>query len=156
MYSRFTFAENAIINLPKVLRGKFLGSDGFFCFIRTYRFCSFNNHFVTLFTNLFKIYLRFRIFILLIQTKKVISVNYGSNTCSWKRWRWVRLDQILLMRDIYINSNLNSLAQLISSSRSTELKDVLSETLKYWVGVQWGQPYLMGRRCLFSLGWPPF
>ena len=29
------------------------------------------------------------------------------------------------------------------------------ETLKYWVGVQQGQSYLMGR-CLFSLGWPPF
>ena len=29
-------------------------------------------------------------------------------------------------------------------------------TLKYWVGVQPGQSYLMGRRCLFSLGWPPF
>ena len=33
---------------------------------------------------------------------------------------------------------------------------VIPETLKYWVGVQWGQSYLMGRRCLFSLGWPPF
>ena len=30
------------------------------------------------------------------------------------------------------------------------------ETLKYWVGVQQGQSYLMERRCLFSLGWPPF
>ena len=30
------------------------------------------------------------------------------------------------------------------------------ETLKYWVGLQRGQSYLMVRRCLFSLGWPPF
>ena len=30
------------------------------------------------------------------------------------------------------------------------------KTLKYWIGVQQGQSYLMGRRCLFSLGWPPF
>ena len=29
---------------------------------------------------------------------------------------------------------------------------VNSETLKYWVGVQWDQSCLMGRRCLFSLG----
>ena len=29
-------------------------------------------------------------------------------------------------------------------------------TLKGWVGVQWGQSYLMGRRCLFSLVWSPF
>ena len=27
---------------------------------------------------------------------------------------------------------------------------------EYWVGVQRGQSYLMGRKCLFSLGWPPF
>ena len=30
------------------------------------------------------------------------------------------------------------------------------ETLKYWVGVQQGQSYVMGRRCLFSHGWPLF
>ena len=30
------------------------------------------------------------------------------------------------------------------------------ETLKYWTGVQRGQSYLMGRRCLFNPGWPPF
>ena len=29
------------------------------------------------------------------------------------------------------------------------------KTLKYWIGVQQGQSYLMGRRCLFSLGWRP-
>ena len=29
------------------------------------------------------------------------------------------------------------------------------ETLKYWVGVQQGQSYLIGRRCLFGLGWLP-
>ena len=31
-----------------------------------------------------------------------------------------------------------------------------SKTLKDWVGVQQGQSYLMGRRCLFGLGWPVF
>ena len=30
------------------------------------------------------------------------------------------------------------------------------KALKYWVGVQCAQSYLMGRRCLFSLVWPPF
>ena len=30
------------------------------------------------------------------------------------------------------------------------------DTLKYWVGVQRDQFYLMGRRCHLSLGWPPF
>ena len=28
---------------------------------------------------------------------------------------------------------------------------IFPETMKYWVGVQRGQSYLMGRRCLFSL-----
>ena len=28
--------------------------------------------------------------------------------------------------------------------------------LKYWVGAQLSQPYLIGRRCHFSLVWPPF
>ena len=36
-----------------------------------------------------------------------------------------RLELILAMRDIYINSNLNPLTKFTSSSRSTELKDVL-------------------------------
>ena len=39
-------------------------------------------------------------------------------------------------------------------NRNLDLDDL--ETLKYWVGVQRGQSNLMGRRCLFSLGWPPF
>ena len=32
-------------------------------------------------------------------------------------------------------------------------QELFPETL---IGVQRGQSYLMGRRCLFSLGWPPF
>ena len=34
-------------------------------------------------------------------------------------------------------------------------KSSFTKTLKYWVGVHWGQSYLMGR-CLFSFAWPPF
>ena len=30
------------------------------------------------------------------------------------------------------------------------------KTLKYWIGVQQVQSYLMGRKCLFSIGWLPF
>ena len=52
-------------------------------------------------------------------------MNYGSSTSSWKPWRWVRLDLILTMRDIYINSNLNPLTKFTSSSRSTKFKDIL-------------------------------
>ena len=52
-------------------------------------------------------------------------MNYGSSTSSWKPWRSVRLDLILSMRDIYINSNLNPLTKFTSSSRSTKFKDIL-------------------------------
>ena len=68
---------------------------------------------------------RFRRFILLVQTKKVISMNYDSRKSSWKSWRWVRLDLILTMSDIYVNSNLNPLTKFTSSSRGTEFKDIL-------------------------------
>ena len=59
-----------------------------------------------------------------VQTKKVISMNYGSSERSWKPRRWMRLDLIFSMRDIYINSNPNPLTKFTSSSRSTELKDI--------------------------------
>ena len=45
---------------------------------------------------------------------------------SWKPWRWVTLELVLTMRDIYINSNLNPITKFTSSSRSTEFKDILA------------------------------
>ena len=57
--------------------------------------------------------------------KKMISINSGSSTSYWKPWRWARFDLILTIRDIYINSKLNLLTKLTSSSRSTEFEDVL-------------------------------
>ena len=124
MYCRFTFVENTLSNLPKVLRATFLGSKGLFCFISICKFASFKNPFATI-TNLPELYFRFRRFILLIQMKKVISMNYGSSTSSWKPWRWVRLDLMFSKWKIYINSNLNPLTKFTRSSRSTEFKDIL-------------------------------
>ena len=88
------------------------------------KFGSIKNSFPTI-TTLAELYFRFRRFILLVQTKKVISMKYRSSTSSWKPWRWVRLDLILSMRDIYIKSNLNPFTKVTSSSRSTEFKDIL-------------------------------
>ena len=95
-----------VSNSPKVTRAKFLGSNGLFCFSSICKFGSFKNPFATI-TSLSELYFRIRRFILLIQTKKAISMNYGSSTSSWKPWRCVRLDLIFSMRDIYINYNLN-------------------------------------------------
>ena len=97
---------------------------GLFCFISLCKFGSFKNPFATI-TKLSELYFRVRRFILLVQMKKVISMNYSSSTSSWKPWRWVRLDLILSMRDIYINSNLNPLTKFTSSNRSTNFKDIL-------------------------------
>ena len=68
-----------ISNSPKVLRAKFLGSDGLFCFSSICKFGSFKNPFAMI-TSLSELYSRFRRFILLVQTKKVISMDYGSST----------------------------------------------------------------------------
>ena len=57
------------------MRAKFLGSNGLFCFISICKFGSFKNPFATI-TSLSELYFRFRGFILLVQTKKVISMNY--------------------------------------------------------------------------------
>ena len=72
--------------LTKVPRVKFLGSDGLFCFIRICKFGSFKNPFSTI-TSLPELCFRFRSFVLLVEMKKVTSMNYGSSTGSWKPWR---------------------------------------------------------------------
>ena len=95
-----------------------------FYFIGICRYGRFKNSFATI-TSLSEHYFKFRRFILLVQMKKVISMSYGSSTRSWKPWRWVRLDLMLTMRDVYINSVLKPLTTLASSSRSTEFKDIL-------------------------------
>ena len=68
-------------NSPNVLRAKLLESDGLFCFISIFNFGSSKNPF-TIITSLPQLYFRFRRFILLVQMKKVISMNYGSSTSS--------------------------------------------------------------------------
>ena len=120
--------------MPKVPRAKFLGSDGLFCFISICKFRSFKNPFATI-TSLSELDFRFRRFILLVQTKKVISMNYGSCTSSWKPCRWVRLDLILTMRDtyIYIKPNLKLLTKFTSSSRSTAFKDIFQWSISQMI-----------------------
>ena len=93
------------------------------CFSRMCKFGSFKILFAAI-TSLPELYFRFRRFILLLQTKKVVSINYSSITNSWKPLKWMRLDVTFTLRDIYINSNLNTLTKFTSSRRSTEFKEV--------------------------------
>ena len=133
-YSRFTYIENTLSNLLKVLRAKFLGSDGLFYFSSICKFGSFKNPFAKI-TSLPELYFRFKRLILLEQTKKVISMNYGSSTSCWKPWRQVTFDPILSMRNKYINSNLNPLTKFTNSSRSTKFKDILSLIISHKIPI---------------------
>ena len=67
--------------LQKVPRAKFLGSDALLCFISMCKFGSFKNPFEMI-PSLSELCFRLRRFILLVQMKKVISMNYGSCTSS--------------------------------------------------------------------------
>ena len=66
-----------------------------------------------------------RRFIFLMQAKKLISMSYGSSASSQKSWRWMRLDLIFMIGDIYKNSNLDPLTNFSIRSRSTKLKNIL-------------------------------
>ena len=63
----------------QVLIAEFLISDGLFCFSSIYRFGSFKNPFAMI-TSLCELSFDFSRFILLVQLKKVISMNYFSST----------------------------------------------------------------------------
>ena len=84
-------------------------------FSSIWKFGSVKNPFAMI-TSPFELFFRFRTFFLLVQTKKKNSMDYGSSTSCWKPWSWVRFDLIHMMRDLYINSNLNPV---------TKYKDIL-------------------------------
>ena len=116
------------------------------------KFGSFKKPFVMI-TSLSELYFRFRRIILLVQTKKVISMNYGSRTSCWKPWRWMRFDLRLAVRDIYINSSLKPLTKFTSSSRSTEFKDLcpskISQMIMKTIPISRRISYVMKRGTLF-------
>ena len=58
-------------------------------------------------------------------------MNYGSSTSRWKPWWWVRFDLLFPMRDIYINSNLNT--EFTKSSRRSSFKYILPWTISQMI-----------------------
>ena len=139
-------------------RAKFLGNNGLFCYVSICKFGSLKNPFVMI-TNLSELCFRFRRFIFLMQTKKVISMNYSSSASSWKPLEWVRLDLIFCMRDIYIISNLKPLIKLTGSSRRSKLKDILSWSISQiitkiiTISTKIFISYVMKRGILFWISW---
>ena len=61
-------------------------------------------------TRLPGIYVRFRIFILLVKIKNLICMS------SWRPWRWVTLDYIITIRNTYTNFKLNPAIKFTSST----------------------------------------
>ena len=117
-YNRLISVESTISNSLKVQRAKFLGSDGV-CFISIHKSGSFKN------PSLSELYFRFRRFIQLVelkgdfyelwqQQKQLKTIEMSG---SWPRTQG--------KGDIYNNSNLNPLTKFITSSRSTEFKNIL-------------------------------
>ena len=92
------------------------------CFSSIRMFGSFKNPFATI-TSLSQLYFWFRRFVLLVQTKYEVWQQH--KLLKTMKWRWVKFDLILMMRDKYINSNLNLLTKFTSSSRITNFKDIL-------------------------------
>ena len=89
---------------------------------------------------------------------------WNMKTHFWKNLEiFEYLDKLLIILSVATHSiSIASFATAIGApvgimSASYSLAfSITPKTLKYWTGVQQGQSYLTGRRCLFSLGWPPF
>ena len=107
------------------------GSDELFCFISICKFGSFKNPLATI-ASLSELYFRFRRFILLVKTKKVISMNYGSSRNSWKPCRWVRLD-LILRWGIYTSIPTWTYSQnLLAAAETLTLKILSNGTFVKW------------------------
>ena len=101
-------------------RSQFLESDGLICFISIGKFGSFKNP-LAIITSLSEFhYFKYRRLSPLKQTTEVID----RRTSSCEPWRWIWLDMIFMMGEIYINSNLDLITKVSGSSRSTEFKDI--------------------------------
>ena len=154
MYSRFTFLENTTNYSPKVARAKFLGSERLSCFISISNFERFNNPFATI-TSLPELHFTYRTFILSVQTKEEISMSYGSSTGSWKLWRWLRHNLIFMVSDVHVDFNMDPMMKCISSSKSTEFKDILPWSISQMITNI--IPVIMGIVMRYAIKWtPPF
>ena len=84
--------------------------------------------FFAIITSLFEFYLRFKN-LLYWYKQKCVFYELQQSKSSWKPCRWVRLDLIFTMRDIYINSNMNPPTKFTNSSRCTEFKTILPQNI---------------------------
>ena len=57
---------------------------------------------------------------LIVQTKKITSLNYGNSTSNWKPWRWVWLDLILIRTRIITSYTMKRVSLFESEGTSVE------------------------------------
>ena len=95
-----------------------------FCLLSICKFGSSKNLFAAS-TSLSEHCFRFRRYVLLVQTKKVISVTYYSSTSSWVC--------LHIYKEGYINSYLNLLTKFTNSSRSTKVKYIFPWNLSQMI-----------------------
>ena len=79
-------------------------------------------------------------------------VEYCDRWCQWKAW----VKGCILFTffcSIWLKSPRSNIVVTFTVDRTFSI--TFPKTLKYWVGIQQGQSYLMGRMCLFGLPWPP-
>ena len=82
--------------------------------------------------------------------------TFRKSYCSWKEQDDIDIDNIgnldNSLRLLFIDEEYGSLIVVNDGGELTKNINQ-KKTLKYWVGVQWGQS-VIGRKCLFSLGRP--
>ena len=76
--------------------------------------------------------------ILLVQTKKMISMNYSSSTSGWKAWRWVMLDLIFMVKDHASIPNWTHSQNSLAAAEAPSLKIFSHGTSPKW----WCRPKL--------------
>ena len=78
----------------------------------------------------------------------------------FNHFNWVFLNKVYPHRTTLLCWKTKNLSLIILKDKKSQFVPinllVEKHLLKYWVGAQRSQSYFMGRRCLFSLGWPLF
>ena len=98
-YSRFIFVENTIDNSPKITTAKFLGRMDSFVLLAYESLATLRTLLQWLLACL-NFTLELEDLSFWYKQKKLISMDYGHSTISWKTWRWMRFDLIFFIGDI--------------------------------------------------------
>ena len=88
----------------------------------------------------------------------ISTIWYTLYNLTFNKNTWLQIALINLTESIRKTLDVGSFGCgiFVDLQKTFDTVDQTLRTLKYWFSVQQVQSYLMGRRCLFGLGWPPF